>query len=150
MDVGTSNDRSAVPISPEVFRSPFPSFPSCPVVQRHGRIHPPQELEDPQGQALRRAGRRHPRARVQGVSLEPGRQREPAHRYLRGRPRQVRADAPGRVAQDQERSEETTSELQSLMRLSYAVFCLTKKTPTSHTPDSREITTGCTTETTAQ
>src|SRR3546814_10908492 len=29
------------------------------------------------------------------------------------------------------RSEEHTSELQSLMRISYAVFCLNKKTPTS-------------------
>src|SRR3546814_1095651 len=29
------------------------------------------------------------------------------------------------------RSEEHTSELQSLMRISYAVFCLKKKTPTS-------------------
>src|SRR3546814_3907217 len=37
------------------------------------------------------------------------------------------------------RSEEHTSELQSLMRISYAVFCLKKKnikiTPTSHTSD---------------
>src|SRR3546814_8808795 len=33
-----------------------------------------------------------------------------------------------------ERSEEHTSELQSLMRISYAVFCLTKKTkPQQHT-----------------
>src|SRR3546814_8222291 len=31
-----------------------------------------------------------------------------------------------------ERSEEHTSELQSLMRISYAVFCLKKKKPTSH------------------
>src|SRR3546814_7221018 len=30
------------------------------------------------------------------------------------------------------RSEEPTSELQSLMRLSYAVFCLKKKTPTTN------------------
>src|SRR3546814_1107859 len=30
------------------------------------------------------------------------------------------------------RSEEHTSELQSLMRISYAVFCLKKKTPTQH------------------
>src|SRR3546814_6067694 len=30
------------------------------------------------------------------------------------------------------RSEEHTSELQSLMRISYAVFCLKKKTPTSY------------------
>src|SRR3546814_7402474 len=32
------------------------------------------------------------------------------------------------------RSEEHTSELQSLMRISYAVFCLKKKTWHSHTP----------------
>src|SRR3546814_4372010 len=31
-------------------------------------------------------------------------------------------------AREAERSEEHTSELQSLMRISYAVFCLTKKT----------------------
>src|SRR3546814_9445561 len=31
------------------------------------------------------------------------------------------------------RSEEHTSELQSLMRISYAVFCLKKKTTTTHT-----------------
>src|SRR3546814_3664708 len=30
------------------------------------------------------------------------------------------------------RSEEHTSELQSLMRISYAVFCLKKKKPTTH------------------
>src|SRR3546814_4086279 len=32
------------------------------------------------------------------------------------------------------RSEEHTSELQSLMRISYAVFCLTKNTTTHHAP----------------
>src|SRR3546814_10538837 len=36
------------------------------------------------------------------------------------------------VARTQQRSEEHTSELQSLMRISYAVFCLNKKN-TSHT-----------------
>src|SRR3546814_5137964 len=36
------------------------------------------------------------------------------------------------------RSEEHTSELQSLMRISYAVFCLKKKTETpSHTPQRK-------------
>src|SRR3546814_2826711 len=35
---------------------------------------------------------------------------------------------------DAERSEEHTSELQSLMRRSYAVFCLNKKTNTTHRP----------------
>src|SRR3546814_8688958 len=34
----------------------------------------------------------------------------------------------------QTRSEEHTSELQSLMRISYAVFCLKKKTKTINTP----------------
>src|SRR3546814_1682795 len=41
------------------------------------------------------------------------------------------ADRHGRrrpALQSQERSEEHTSELQSLMRISYAVFCLKKKT----------------------
>src|SRR3546814_6612497 len=33
------------------------------------------------------------------------------------------------------RSEEHTSELQSLMRISYAVFCLKKKTQNKHTQD---------------
>src|SRR3546814_9952543 len=33
----------------------------------------------------------------------------------------------GHAADDQRRSEEHTSELQSLMRISYAVFCLKKK-----------------------
>src|SRR3546814_7153232 len=36
------------------------------------------------------------------------------------------------------RSEEHTSELQSLMRISYAVFCLTKKKPTKHHNEQRQ------------
>src|SRR3546814_6196835 len=35
----------------------------------------------------------------------------------------------GRIRAQGHRSEEHTSELQSLMRISYAVFCLKKKTP---------------------
>src|SRR3546814_10576169 len=35
----------------------------------------------------------------------------------------------GEISQDEQRSEEHTSELQSLMRISYAVFCLKKKKP---------------------
>src|SRR3546814_1382055 len=34
----------------------------------------------------------------------------------------------GQIVESMERSEEHTSELQSLMRISYAVFCLKKKT----------------------
>src|SRR3546814_8429743 len=39
-----------------------------------------------------------------------------------------RSPASGRI-RSKKRSEEHTSELQSLMRISYAVFCLKKKTP---------------------
>src|SRR3546814_10043385 len=45
----------------------------------------------------------------------------------------VRRDDEGRAGHEQEqpdRSEEHTSELQSLMRISYAVFCLKKKNHT--------------------
>src|SRR3546814_20467494 len=44
------------------------------------------------------------------------------------------APARGSAAVDaDQRSEEHTSELQSLMRISYAVFCLKKKNNTKHT-----------------
>src|SRR3546814_10861955 len=48
------------------------------------------------------------------------------NRYPRGRP----DDPLRRTGHPPGRSEEHTSELQSLMRISYAVFCLKKKTPT--------------------
>src|SRR3546814_2124599 len=41
--------------------------------------------------------------------------------------RRLRVRRRGRAAGDRPRSEEHTSELQSLMRISYAVFCLKKK-----------------------
>src|SRR3546814_10715006 len=40
---------------------------------------------------------------------------------------------PVRMSSPSVRSEEHTSELQSLMRISYAVFCLKKKKQTQHT-----------------
>src|SRR3546814_4527624 len=40
------------------------------------------------------------------------------------------------IVGDGERSEEHTSELQSLMRISYAVFCLKKKKNTTHITQS--------------
>src|SRR3546814_10367288 len=52
--------------------------------------------------------------------------------HRRERPRLWRAGAAGRRAASG-RSEEHTSELQSLMRISYAVFCLKKKTTTTYT-----------------
>src|SRR3546814_20637215 len=49
----------------------------------------------------------------------------------RRRGRLPRADGRRRAGQ-RERSEEHTSELQSLMRISYAVFCLKKKNTNTH------------------
>src|SRR3546814_4870332 len=42
---------------------------------------------------------------------------------------------PGRRRGRRQRSEEHTSELQSLMRISYAVFCLKKKNKHPNSPD---------------
>src|SRR3546814_4482094 len=53
-----------------------------------------------------------------------GRDRHPPQRH------RTRSGSRGRDAAGQ-RSEEHTSELQSLMRISYAVFCLKKKIPCS-------------------
>src|SRR3546814_1054804 len=47
-------------------------------------------------------------------------------------PMPCRARRIERPARQADRSEEHTSELQSLMRISYAVFCLKKKTQNSH------------------
>src|SRR3546814_6349656 len=47
------------------------------------------------------------------------------------RPHAVSAKAGG-LLYEEARSEEHTSELQSLMRISYAVFCLKKKNKTCH------------------
>src|SRR3546814_1420202 len=81
-------------------------------------------------------------ARRAGASrLHPAlRGARPVHRELRprGGRRRRRRDGrhPGPAGR---RSEEHTSELQSLMRISYAVFCLNKKTHhTIHTPYSHQ------------
>src|SRR3546814_8686844 len=48
-------------------------------------------------------------------------------------------DGPfGNVQPGQDRSEEHTSELQSLLRISYAVFCLHKKNYNNTTPPSND------------
>src|SRR3546814_8849769 len=52
-------------------------------------------------------------------------------RARKERPKLV-AVAQGAIHMSRARSEEHTSELQSLMRISYAVFCLKKKTRTKH------------------
>src|SRR3546814_1356684 len=61
--------------------------------------------------------------------LQRRRRREPvARRFLRARRLRLGGNQPGaRLRTGDRRSEEHTSELQSLMRISYAVFCLKKK-----------------------
>src|SRR3546814_2152066 len=63
------------------------------------------------------------------ASPSPGRSTGPSDRSSYGRPkcRVPPAFPQGRPNDDLSRSEEHTSELQSLMRISYAVFCLKKK-----------------------
>src|SRR3546814_10619186 len=77
-----------------------------------------------------RRGLEQPLADDSGV-IGPGRL-EAMDEQVVGVDRQER-EWPQQVVVDPPRSEEHTSELQSLMRISYAVFCLKKKTPTTNT-----------------
>src|SRR3546814_6022216 len=94
-------------------------------------LHPRRPGEaDPQGNPGPAAGR------------APGRVRRPAGRVAQATQpgsRRTAALAPGRSRSGASpagtahlRSEEHTSELQSLMRISYAVFCLKKKNQITH------------------
>src|SRR3546814_6488969 len=57
----------------------------------------------------------------------------------RARPTKRRGFRGGFGRKGDQRSEEHTSELQSLMRTSYAVFCLQKKTLQDHPPTKQTI-----------
>src|SRR3546814_3578960 len=93
---------------PTLFRSPWASAPSPLRGAFPGFRRPPRF-----GARVRRDG---------GVQDDLDRSRSAASDH---RPRLE-------AASGQPRSEEHTSELQSLMRISYAVFCLTKKKQTMH------------------
>src|SRR3546814_8771529 len=58
----------------------------------------------------------------------------------RGKSRRTRqtSETPQPPQPPTQRSEEHTSELQSLMRISYAVFCLKKKKQTQHIPNYQQ------------
>src|SRR3546814_5297300 len=68
--------------------------------------------------------------------------RQPApHRHARlARGDHARSVGFSDAARAGVRSEEHTSELQSLMRISYAVFCLQKKTKVGRTSKAQEVT----------
>src|SRR3546814_10155927 len=65
------------------------------------------------------------------VIADTGALHNPDHRHLEGADLEVLWAASGFAKAG--RSEEHTSELQSLMRISYAVFCLKKKTTPTNT-----------------
>src|SRR3546814_8857270 len=68
---------------------------------------------------------------ARGVNDDPvGENRRDLFGFDGGRGKDAHARRMALRIGDGERSEEHTSELQSLMRISYAVFCLKKKTPT--------------------
>src|SRR3546814_8106257 len=71
-----------------------------------------------------------PRLRVPDVPRQHSLRRRVSAGYVH-RP-SVDRQAPDRNRQRNRRSEEHTSELQSLMRISYAVFCLQTKTQPTH------------------
>src|SRR3546814_8789326 len=72
----------------------------------------------------------------QSPRVRRDRRRRARHRPAEPEPRHPRRDPARR--RDAPRSEEHTSELQSLMRISYAVFCLKKKKQQKHSnkPDA--------------
>src|SRR3546814_6331579 len=100
-------------------RVPISSFPVCAVLDGHrSTVGPVRRSRD---MAARVQGD------VTGIVRPRARYRTGPHASRRARP-----SPPGRQA----RSEEHTSELQSLMRISYAVFCLKKKKTKTTYPNS--------------
>src|SRR3546814_2019533 len=85
-----------------------------------------REHADPDADGARRRELRAPRGRLAGG--RPGVVLREVHH--RRRPARPDADLLQRLRPQRERSEEHTSELQSLMRISYAVFCLKNKNST--------------------
>src|SRR3546814_2512631 len=97
------------------------------VAQGPGRVRAGLAPEGAGRDQGRRVPRRDLALRGRLAPARPWRQHHPPEE-IAGRER--RGPAPGHLARgsgEAARSEEHTSELQSLMRISYAVFCLKKK-----------------------
>src|SRR3546814_10160780 len=71
--------------------------------------------------------------RLVKINIQARRRRREPHYHLPPGYRRSLHHQSARTCEDQ-RSEEHTSELQSLMRISYAAFCLKKKNPTTQIP----------------
>src|SRR3546814_9617247 len=100
---------------------------------RARRPRPAPEAVQPDRQG---AEERRPPLRPLGPALRPFPRRRPAV-LLRLLPQRRGDPGAGAGGQEAARSEEHTSELQSLMRISYAVFCLKKKKKTKPTSPVR-------------
>src|SRR3546814_2682342 len=88
-------------------------------------------------QLLRHPCLGHDRDVAAGHHRQPAAQAyDPAGRQAHRRAAEAGPRRLWRRDQDHRRSEEHTSELQSLMRISYAVFCLKKKTKKKQTTDN--------------
>src|SRR3546814_10278735 len=98
----------------------FREAPAKPVEQPPQRRVDVLDAEDRFGEGKADAMRRH-------RALRPDRLRNPAQRLIQP-PRQHRPETGCKRRPRQLRSEEPTSELQSLTPISYAVFCLKNKT----------------------
>src|SRR3546814_4083934 len=96
-----------------------------------------QEVSDDLGCRVRRGGGRF-RSRRDDRCLpgREGRQEGRCGREDRSSRRYHGLQRRGCLAPGNRRSEEHTSELQSLLRISYAVFCLKKNKKNIHTPHS--------------
>src|SRR3546814_1628261 len=81
-----------------------------------------RSLVDDEGVVHRRVGLQRPLEKTNMLAED----------YDQSHWRPVDAEAFGKVWSSELRSEEHTSELQSLMRISYAVFCLKKKNTKTH------------------
>src|SRR3546814_7527551 len=104
-----------------------PLFPYTTLFRSAGGDASPDRLDQP-----------HLSRRADGAVWRPGHVHDPdaddGRRRLAAGLRADLRDVPSCRARPWPRSEEHTSELQSLMRISYAVFCLKKKTKqTNHT-----------------
>src|SRR3546814_5371989 len=81
----------------------------------------------PDGGARARGAVQHPRGRPLPARLERCAGARPVRRLRRARAGGAVAGGRAGGIRGERRSEEQTSELQSLMRISYAVFCLKQK-----------------------
>src|SRR3546814_10407442 len=92
------------------------------------RRHPHPRRRPPRGRGLVRGVREGQRFGPQGEDRRENLYRTQDPRPDRGRSLLSGAEGQDRRRSAERRSEEHTSELKSLMRISYAVFCLKKKT----------------------